>query len=178
MCRKEEPKTQSVAEISTGVAQAANVSAATRETPAAPPISSRAPACISQGIKIHGDITGDEDLFVDGRVEGKLELGRGSLTIGPNGNVKADLSAREVVVRGRVDGKVAARERLHLWNTGQLIGEVTAERLTIEDGAVLRGRAEVAKHGQKHGDAFKSPPEQQDQKKAEPHPVPAGPAAD
>jgi cytoskeletal protein CcmA (bactofilin family) len=116
-----------------------------RDAPAAPPASSRAAACISQGIRIKGEITGSEDLFVDGPVEGKVNLANGSLTVGPNGTVKADVIAREVIVRGRVEGKIQGRERVQLWSTGQVIGEVQTQRLAIEDGALLRGKVETGK---------------------------------
>jgi len=109
------------------------------------PVSPRAAACISQGIRIKGEITGKEDLFVDGTVEGKLEFGNASVTIGPNGKVKADISAREVIVRGNVDGKIEGTERVQLWNSGRVTGEVRTERLAIEDGAVLRGKVEAGK---------------------------------
>ena len=108
--------------------------------------SPRAAACISQGIKIKGEVTGSEDLFVDGVVEGKLSLTTNScLTIGPNGSVKADVVAREVVVRGKIEGKVTGRDRVQLWSTGQVTGEVQTERLSIEDGALLRGKVEAGK---------------------------------
>jgi len=109
------------------------------------PVSPRAAACITQGIRIKGEIIGKEDLFVDGTLEGKLDLGNASCTVGPNGKVKADISAREVVVRGHVDGKVEGVERVQLWNTGRITGEVRTERLAIEDGAILRGKVEAGK---------------------------------
>ena len=109
------------------------------------PVSSRAAACIAQGIKIKGEITGREDLFIDGTVEGKLELGNGTVTIGPNGKVKADISAREIVVRGQVEGKLEGAEKVQLWSTGRVEGEVRTQRLAIEDGAVLRGDVEAGK---------------------------------
>lgn len=109
------------------------------------PVSPRAAACISQGIRIKGEVTGSEDLFVDGQVEGKLSLSNGSLTVGPNGSVKADLNAREVIVRGTVEGKVSGRDRVQLWSTGRVNGEVQTERLAIEEGAVLRGKVEAGK---------------------------------
>ena len=178
MWRKEELKTQAATEISTGVAQSTSVPSAPCEAPATTPVSSRATACISKGIKISGEITGSEDLFFDGEVDGRLDLGAASLTIGPNGRVKADVSAREVVVRGRVDGKVTGRERVQLWSTGHVVGEVTSERLAIEDGAVLRGKVEAGKRTEKHADAFKPAPNQPEQKKTESLAVPVGPAAD
>jgi len=90
-------------------------------------------------------VTGSEDLFVDGIVDGKLNLTNGSLTIGPNGHVKADVNAREVIVRGKIEGKVTGRDKVQLWSTGQVMGEVQTDRLAIEDGALLRGRVEAGK---------------------------------
>lgn len=113
------------------------------------PTSSRAAACISQGIKIKGEVTGSEDLFVDGVVDGKLNLANGSLTIGPNGHVKADVNAREVIVRGKIEGKVTGRDRVQLWSTGQITGEVQTDRLAIEDGAQLRGKVEAGRQTSK-----------------------------
>jgi len=153
MWRKEEAKPQAApqapapspanSEASTASAPAAApVSAA---VPASLPISPRAAACITQGIRIKGEITGKEDLFIDGAVEGKLDLGNSSVTVGPNGKVKADVSAREVIVRGQLDGKIEGTERVQLWNSGRVTGEVRTERLAIEDGALLRGKVEAGK---------------------------------
>jgi len=113
------------------------------------PVSSRASASISQGIKIKGEVTGSEDLFVDGVVDGKLSLTNGSLTIGPNGTVKADVTAREVIVRGKVEGKVTGRDKVQLWSTGEVTGEVQTDRLAIEDGALLRGKVEAGRQPSK-----------------------------
>jgi len=88
---------------------------------------------------------GKEDLFVDGQVDGKLDLGTGSVTVGPNAKIKADISAREVIIRGRVDGKVSGKERVQLWNTAHVEGEVQTDRLAIEDGALFRGKVEAGK---------------------------------
>jgi cytoskeletal protein CcmA (bactofilin family) len=145
MWKKEDSKPQGVPEISTGSSTPIAPASGHRDTPAAPPVSGRAAACISQGIRIKGEITGSEDLFVDGPVEGKLNLANGSLTVGPNGTVKADIVAREVIVRGRIEGKIAGRERVQLWNTGHVVGEIQTQRLAIEDGAVLRGKVETGK---------------------------------
>src|SRR5437773_12235578 len=91
--------------------------------------SARAAASISQGIRIKGEVTGSEDLFVDGMVEGKLSLTTNScLTVGPNGHVKADVLAREVIVRGKIEGKVTGRDKVQLWSTGQVTGEVQTDR--------------------------------------------------
>ena len=146
MWKKEDVKSQGASEAKTGVSTgslaAANNSA--REASTALPVSSKASACISQGIRIKGEVTGSEDLFLDGHFEGKLNLTNdSSLTVGPNGEVKADIFAREVIVRGRVDGKIVGREKIQLWSTGNVAGDLQTERLMIEDGAVLRGRVEI-----------------------------------
>jgi len=154
MWKKEEGKPQPVSEISTAPAVATNSSSTgasansstTRENSGlATSNAPRSEACISQGIRIKGEVTGSEDLFVDGLVDGKLSLTNGSLTIGPNGQVKADVTAREVVVRGKVEGKVSGRDRVHLASTGAVNGEVQTDRLAIEDGAMLRGKVEAGK---------------------------------
>src|SRR5215471_5620045 len=148
MWRKEDPKSQGITEpvMPPSAAPSSTPSSAPVAAVGSPlPLSPRAAACISQGIRIKGEVIGKEDLFVDGTVEGKLELGSASCTIGPNGKVKADISAREVIVRGHVDGKIDGTERVQLWNTGRVAGEVRTERLAIEDGAVLRGKVEAGR---------------------------------
>ena len=107
---------------------------------------SRPAASIGQGIRIKGEVSGTEDLFVDGFVEGKLNLAADCcLTIGPNGNIKADLVAREIIVRGKVEGRVVARDKLQIGSTGEINGEVQTGRLAIEDGATLRGKVEAGR---------------------------------
>src|SRR5881296_3316328 len=150
MWKKEDAKPDGVTGNSaTPVNSATSSSPATASTPSissALPTSARAAACISQGIRIKGEVTGSEDLFVDGMVEGKLSLTTNScLTIGPNGHVKADVLAREVIVRGKIEGKVTGRDKVQLGSTGQVTGEVQTDRLTIEDGALLRGKVEAGK---------------------------------
>jgi len=153
MWRKEDSKPQGVppAAIPPGAAVAPSSSISTNlpatgpGTPASLPVSPRAVACITQGIRIKGEITGKEDLFVDGALEGKLDLGNASVTVGPNGRVKANITAREVIVRGHVDGAIEGSERVQLWTSGRVTGEVRTERLGIEDGALLRGKVEAGK---------------------------------
>jgi cytoskeletal protein CcmA (bactofilin family) len=155
MWKKEDSKPQGV-DTSSSVAPALqshrDAQAFNRPASSQPPTSANATACITQGIKIKGEITGSEDLFIDGPVEGKLNLGSSSVTVGPNGTVKADITAREVVVRGRVEGKIAGKERVQLWNTGHVSGEISTQRLAIEDGAVLRGKVETGRPVDKSDD--------------------------
>jgi len=154
MWKKEDPKPEGISGNTAAPANSAtSPSTALTSAPSvsvALPIPSRAAACISQGIKIKGEVIGSEDLFVDGVVEGKLSLTTNScLTIGPNGSVKADVIAREVIVRGKIEGKVTGRDRVQLWSTGQVTGEVQTDRLSIEDGALLRGRVEAGRQPNK-----------------------------
>jgi len=148
MWRKEDGKGQEPPEISTG---SVNPTTATKPGTsslsgfAAPPVSSKSAACVSQGIKIKGELTGSEDLFVDGRVEGRITLSNATLTIGPNATVKADLTAREVVVRGRVEGMVSGSERIQVWHTAHIHGELKSEKIGIEEGAELHGKMEAGK---------------------------------
>jgi cytoskeletal protein CcmA (bactofilin family) len=144
MWKKEDAKSQGVAENSS--AASAFGKSQSFDSSNSFPDSSRSAASIGQGIRIKGEVTGTEDLFVDGFVEGKLNLAADcSLTIGPNGNIKADLVAREIIVRGKVEGKVIARDKLQIGSTGEINGEVQTGRLAIEDGATLRGKVEAGR---------------------------------
>ncbi len=156
MWRKDDAKSQgaepsatpTVAPAAVPIASSLQSSKTNAPVAASAPLASsaaRSGASISQGIKIKGELTGSEDLYVDGVVEGKLNLSNGTLTIGPNGSVKADVDAREVLVSGRIEGNITAREKVQLWSTGQVSGEVRTERLAIEEGATLRGKVEAGK---------------------------------
>lgn len=107
------------------------------------PVSSKASACISQGIRIKGELTGSEDLFIDGKVEGKISMGNASVTVGPNAVVKAEIVSREVVVRGRVEGKLIGTERIQIWHTARIHGDMKAERIAIEEGSEIHGQVEI-----------------------------------
>src|SRR5260370_40913206 len=153
MWKKEDAKPEGVSSNSATPVNSATLSSpATASTPlisSALPSSSRVAACISQGIRIKGEVTGSEDLFVDGVVEGKLSLTTNScLTIGPNGPVKADVLAREVIVRGKIEGKGTGRDKVQLWNTGQVTGEAQTDRLAIEYGTQVREKVEAERRAQ------------------------------
>jgi cytoskeletal protein CcmA (bactofilin family) len=157
MWKKEDGKPQGVADNSLTPAVSSKAPAAmSSSTPLSSsglPVSSGVAACISQGIRIKGEVTGNEDLFVDGVVEGKLTLTTNCcLTIGPNGSVKADVVAREIIVRGKIEGKVTGRDKVQLWSTGQVTGEVQTDRLAIEEGALLKGKVEAGRQPAKAGE--------------------------
>jgi cytoskeletal protein CcmA (bactofilin family) len=115
------------------------------------------PARIGKSIVIRGEIKGGEDLTIDGRVEGTVQLTEGRLTIGPNASVAADLSAKDVLVLGRVQGNVVASGRVELRAGCSLEGDVRAFRLAIEDNAVLRGKVDLTQTAQKGTEAINAP---------------------
>jgi len=100
-------------------------------------------AHIGKSVVIKGELSGSEDLYVDGNVEGKIELRNHSLTIGPNGNVKADISAKSVIIQGKLDGNVNASERVELRKSAVMTGDLTTQRIAIEEGAFLKGKVDV-----------------------------------
>ena len=102
-------------------------------------------AHIGKSVIIKGELSGSENLYVDGEVEGSIQLDGHSLTIGQNGRVRANLKAKDIVVQGRVDGSVTAGDRLDLRKTAVLIGDIQAQRLAVEDGAFLKGKIETTK---------------------------------
>ena len=98
---------------------------------------------IGPSIQIKGELQGDEDLTIDGRVEGKIELRDHNLTIGPNGKIKADLFAKTIVIAGEVAGNAYAAERIEIAPTGRLNGDIHSPRITIADGAHFKGSVDM-----------------------------------
>ncbi len=110
-------------------------------------------AHIGKSVVIKGDLSGSEDLYVDGSVEGNIELRNHSLTVGPNGKVKANVSAKAVVVQGTLDGSVNASDRVELRKSAVVTGDVTTQRIAIEEGAFLKGKVDIQKEVGKAGAA-------------------------
>ena len=100
-------------------------------------------ARIGKSVVIRGEIKGGEDLIVDGRVEGTVTLSENRLTIGPNANVAADLTAKDVLILGQVQGNIVASGRVELRAGSTVEGDVRALRLAIEDNAVFRGKVDL-----------------------------------
>lgn len=100
-------------------------------------------ANIGKSITIKGDLSGNEDLVVEGTVQGKIELPNNQLTIGANGNVAADVTAKTIVVIGKVSGNVTGTERVEIESTGAVEGDVRSPRLVVQEGAVLNGSVEM-----------------------------------
>jgi cytoskeletal protein CcmA (bactofilin family) len=103
----------------------------------------RATATIGPSIFIKGDLSGDEDLVIEGRVEGKIDLKQHNVTIGKNGRVHADVFGNTVVVEGEVDGNLFALQQAILRQSGAVRGNITAPRVMLEDGSRFRGSIDM-----------------------------------
>jgi cytoskeletal protein CcmA (bactofilin family) len=115
------------------------------------------PARIGKTIVICGEVKGSEDLLLDGRVEGTVTLGENRLTIGPNAQIAADLSARDVLIMGHVQGNVVATGRVELRSGCNLEGDIKAMRLAIEDNAVFHGKVDLTQGASKVPDGGNAP---------------------
>jgi len=104
-------------------------------------------ATIGKSLVIKGEVTGSESLYIDGRVEGSITLSGNRVTIGRNGVVAANISAREIVVLGKVRGNLTASDRVDIRSDGSLTGDVVAARISIEDGAFFKGGIDIRKGG-------------------------------
>src|ERR1700735_1838955 len=119
------------------------------------PLDSPYPATTSSGgtarlgasLHVKGEITGNEDLHIDGTVEGLVHLEDRKLTIGASAKVTADIIAREVAVFGNVKGNLRARDRIEIKKDGSVVGDLTTARIMIEDGAYFKGSIEIDKTG-------------------------------
>jgi len=102
-------------------------------------------ATIGKSVVVKGELSGSEDLVVDGEVEGSITLRGQTLTVGPNGRVRANIEARNVILHGRVDGDILASDRVDLRKSASLAGNIATARISIEDGAFFKGGIDIQK---------------------------------
>lgn len=102
-------------------------------------------ATIGKSLVIKGEVTGSESLYIDGRVEGAINLPGNRVTIGRNGQVQANVNAKEIVILGKVKGNLTASDRVDIRNEGSLAGDVVCQRISIEDGAYFKGSIDIRK---------------------------------
>lgn len=114
----------------------------------------RQSAWIGKSVLIKGDVISDEDLTIDGRVEGTIALTDHSLTIGAGAAIQADLSAHTVIIGGAVTGNVTATHRIEIRETGSVDGEIVAPRLAVRDGAIIRGHIDTGAPAEKRVKSF------------------------
>ncbi len=128
-------------------------------------------ATIGRTVVIKGEISGSESLYIDGRVEGSLSFKDHRVTVGRNGVVAANISAREVVIMGKVTGNIECSDRVDIRSEGSLTGDIQSRRISVEDGAVVRGSVQLTPAEQKQEKHEKQ------EKQAAAEPVKALPAA-
>ena len=106
-------------------------------------------ATIGRSLVIKGEISGGESLYIDGRIEGSIEFADHRVTIGRNGNVQANIRARDVVIMGKVKGNIQCSDRVDIRSEGALTGDIVTQRISVEDGALLKGSVQVRTSEQK-----------------------------
>jgi len=130
------------------VVAAPSIPVAHKETPKASDPYRADVGHIGKSVQIKGELTGSEDLYLDGSIEGTVDLRDHSLIIGPNGKIKAGISARDLVVHGKVEGNITATGRVELRKSCTLIGDVSTQRIVIEDGAFFKGAIDIKENTQ------------------------------
>ena len=100
-------------------------------------------AQIGKSVVIKGELTGSEDLYVDGQVEGSISLKNNSLTVGPHGQVKASIEAKGLIVQGKLEGNILASDRVDLRKSAVVTGDISTQRISIEEGAYLKGKIDI-----------------------------------
>lgn len=111
--------------------------------PSAPGLMGRSSSYLGPGLRIKGEITGNEDLKLDSKVEGLVSVGGFRLTVGPGAQVDGDIVAREALISGKVTGDIRAVDRIEILKSASISGDLTTGRITIEEGAYFKGSVEV-----------------------------------
>lgn len=109
----------------------------------------QSPATIGPSIRIHGELTGAEDLIIEGQVEGVINLDKNNLTIGGSGRIKANIQANGVIVEGQLEGDIIGSEKVVIRRTGNMRGNIVSPRVTLEDGAMFKGSIEMEPEGRR-----------------------------
>jgi cytoskeletal protein CcmA (bactofilin family) len=151
--RQTPPQAAPIAPAATSMREPSPVSAPRNAT-----LNTAEQATIGKSLVIKGEVTGSESLYIDGRVEGSINLSGNRVTVGRNGVVAANIAAREIVVLGKVRGNLNAADRVDIRNEGSLTGDVIAQRISIEDGAFFKGGIDIRKPGQKANGEMKDEP--------------------
>ena len=102
---------------------------------------------LGRSLMLNGQLSANEDLLIEGQFEGSIELKEHCLTVGPNGRVKAQINARQVVIHGTVEGNTSARDKLEIRKTGHVVGDLVAGGIAIEEGAYFKGSIDIMREG-------------------------------
>jgi len=111
--------------------------------PASAPVNSGRAAVIGPGIHINGDVSGDENLIIEGKVDGKVRLGSNQVEVGQGGRVNADITARVIKIAGEVRGDLNSTEKVVISSSGNVHGNIVTPRMTLEDGAIFKGSIDM-----------------------------------
>ena len=111
-------------------------------------------AHIGKSVLIRGELSGSEDLYLDGEVEGTVTLTDHNLIVGPHGRVRANINAKDVVIHGKVEGNVFGNDRVELKRTAVLSGDISTQRIVIEDGAFFKGAIDIRKPAEEKRDSY------------------------
>ena len=120
-------------------------------TPSVPSSIGRTTSCLGPGLHIKGEITGNEDLNLDSKVEGLVSIGGFRLTVGPSAHVVADIIAREAVIAGEVSGDISAYDRIEIKKSATVVGGLTTGKIMIEEGAYYKGVIEIGSNNTQIG---------------------------
>ncbi|MBZ5545200.1 MAG: polymer-forming cytoskeletal protein [Acidobacteriia bacterium] len=116
-------------------------------TPSFSPASMQEQVRLGESLIVHGELSGNEDLTIEGQFEGTIDLQGHCLTVGAHGQVKAEIRAGRVVILGAVNGNITARDRIEIHKTGQVVGDLVSPGIAIEDGAYFKGSIEILREG-------------------------------
>lgn len=109
----------------------------------------RGEANLGKSLVINGELSGSEDLYVDGSVQGTIDLKGYRLTVGPNGRVKANVTAKSAVVHGKLEGNINASDRVDLKHSAVVTGDISTQRISIDEGAYFKGGVDIRREGSK-----------------------------
>ena len=124
-------------------ANGSSKSGATAPTPEAAPSAITRITHIGRSLSLKGDLYGEEDLFIEGQIEGKITVSKGSVTVGAKGRVQADIKATNIQVAGEVEGDLTGREQVVLLETGRVNGNIKAKSVTLQNGAQFKGSIDM-----------------------------------
>src|SRR5215472_1922908 len=134
--------------LSNGPGSSDSAHSLVRPTQAADAANGNNGAAIGKSLVIKGEVSGSESLYIDGKVEGSINLPGNRVTVGNNGQVNANVTAREIIVQGKIVGNVNASDRLKVHSEGSLTGDAVAQRISLDDGAFFKGKIDIRGSGQ------------------------------
>ncbi len=119
------------------------------KTPAVPPAAGPQQTFLGRSVAVRGQFSGNENLLIEGQVEGTINLEEHTVTVGTNGQVKAEIHARQVIVLGTITGNITAQEKVEIRRSGNVVGDILSGAVAIEEGAYFKGSIEIVREGER-----------------------------